>query len=90
MNARLFPLSSGAAVTPIARDLRRVVADLAAHDGTGVLLTSHYLAEVEELCGHVYVMSAGRHLAQGSTAEAPAPSPTPSEPSARPSPTAER
>ncbi|OKJ62603.1 hypothetical protein AMK29_21025 [Streptomyces sp. CB02261] len=86
----MFPLSSGAAVTPIARDLRRVVADLAAHDGTGVLLTSHYLAEVEELCGHVYVMSAGRHLAQGSTAEAPAPSPTPSEPSARPSPTAER
>ncbi|MCX4986114.1 ABC transporter ATP-binding protein [Streptomyces sp. NBC_00572] len=54
---------------PIARDLRRVVADLAAHDGTGVLLTSHYLAEVEELCGHVYVISAGRHLAQGSPAE---------------------
>ncbi|MFJ8075487.1 ABC transporter ATP-binding protein [Streptomyces sp. NPDC096176] len=53
---------------PIARDLRRVVADLAAA-GTGVLLTSHYLAEVEELCGHVYVISAGRHLAEGSPAQ---------------------
>ncbi|MFD4141906.1 ABC transporter ATP-binding protein [Streptomyces sp. NPDC058572] len=53
---------------PIARDLRRVVARLAA-DGTGVLLTSHYLAEVEELCGHVYVISDGRHLAEGSPAE---------------------
>ncbi|MFD7441744.1 ABC transporter ATP-binding protein [Streptomyces sp. NPDC059909] len=54
---------------PIARDLRRVVADLAASAGTGVLLTSHYLAEVEELCGHVYVISGGRHLAEGSPAE---------------------
>ncbi|WP_329117495.1 ABC transporter ATP-binding protein [Streptomyces sp. NBC_01353] len=53
---------------PIARDLRRVVARLA-EEGTGVLLTSHYLAEVEELCGHVYVISTGRHLAEGSPAE---------------------
>ncbi|MFD0143788.1 MULTISPECIES: ABC transporter ATP-binding protein [unclassified Streptomyces] len=53
---------------PIARDLRRVVARLA-EEGTGVLLTSHYLAEVEELCSHVYVISAGRHLAEGSPAE---------------------
>ncbi|MGW7046663.1 ABC transporter ATP-binding protein [Streptomyces avermitilis] len=53
---------------PIARELRRVVARLAA-EGTGVLLTSHYLAEVEELCGHVYVISDGRHLAAGSPAE---------------------
>ncbi|MFF1908891.1 ABC transporter ATP-binding protein [Kitasatospora sp. NPDC058218] len=53
---------------PIARDLRRVVAGLAA-EGRGVLLTSHYLAEVEELCEHVYVISGGRHLAAGSPAE---------------------
>ncbi|MGV9267724.1 ABC transporter ATP-binding protein [Kitasatospora sp. NPDC003701] len=52
---------------PIARDLRRVVAGLAA-EGRGVLLTSHYLAEVEELCEHVYVISDGRHLAAGSPA----------------------
>ncbi|MEV0532800.1 ABC transporter ATP-binding protein [Kitasatospora sp. NPDC050463] len=53
---------------PIARDLRRVVAGLAA-EGRGVLLTSHYLTEVEELCEHVYVISDGRHLAAGSPAE---------------------
>ncbi|WP_424529534.1 ABC transporter ATP-binding protein [Sphaerisporangium viridialbum] len=53
---------------PIARDLRRVVARLAA-EGKGVLLTSHYLAEVEELCEHVYVIGDGRHLTSGSPAE---------------------
>ncbi|MEV0715243.1 ABC transporter ATP-binding protein [Asanoa sp. NPDC050611] len=50
---------------PIARDLRAVVARLA-RDGVGVLLTSHYLAEVEELCGHVYVIDRGRLVAEGS------------------------
>jgi ABC-2 type transport system ATP-binding protein len=50
---------------PIARDLRSVVSGLAA-GGVGVLLTSHYLAEVEQLCQHVYVISAGRLVAQGS------------------------
>ncbi|GAA1876674.1 ABC transporter ATP-binding protein [Asanoa iriomotensis] len=50
---------------PIARDLRAVVARLA-QEGVGVLLTSHYLAEVEELCGHVYVIDRGRLVAEGS------------------------
>ena len=53
---------------PIAHDLREVVARYAA-SGRGVLLTSHYLAEVEQLCGHVYVISRGRHLAEGSPAD---------------------
>jgi ABC-2 type transport system ATP-binding protein len=53
---------------PIARDLRKVVAGLAA-DGVGVLLTSHYLAEVEQLCQHVYVINAGQLIAQGSPAD---------------------
>lgn len=52
---------------PIARDLRKVVADLAAQ-GKAVLLTSHYLAEVEQLCGHVYVIGDGRHIAEGTPA----------------------
>lgn len=52
---------------PIARDLRAVVADLA-RGGVGVLLTSHYLAEVEQLCGHVYVIDRGALVAQGSPA----------------------
>ncbi|RKR91083.1 ABC-2 type transport system ATP-binding protein [Micromonospora pisi] len=53
---------------PIARELRQLVANLV-RGGKGVLLTSHYLAEVEELCEHVYVISAGRHLTEGSPAE---------------------
>ncbi|GAA2866127.1 ABC transporter ATP-binding protein [Nonomuraea rubra] len=53
---------------PIARDLRKVVAELARH-GKGVLLTSHYLAEVEQLCEHVYVIGDGRHLAEGTPAQ---------------------
>jgi ABC-2 type transport system ATP-binding protein len=53
---------------PIARDLRKVVAELAER-GKGVLLTSHYLAEVEQLCKHVYVIGDGRHLAAGTPAE---------------------
>jgi len=53
---------------PIARDLRAVVAGLA-DNGVGVLLTSHYLAEVEQLCRHVYVIEHGRLLRQGSPAE---------------------
>jgi ABC-2 type transport system ATP-binding protein len=53
---------------PIARDLRKVVARLA-NEGRGVLLTSHYLDEVEELCDHVYLISDGKHLAKGSPDE---------------------
>ncbi|WP_371785131.1 ABC transporter ATP-binding protein [Streptosporangium subroseum] len=52
---------------PIARELRLVVARLA-NEGRGVLLTSHYLAEVEELCDHIYVIGEGRHVAEGSAA----------------------
>jgi ABC-2 type transport system ATP-binding protein len=53
---------------PIARDLRTVVADLAA-GGVGVLLTSHYLAEVEQLCRYVHVIDRGALVAAGSPAE---------------------
>jgi ABC-2 type transport system ATP-binding protein len=53
---------------PIARELRRVVRGLA-EEGKGVLLTSHYLAEVEELCAHIYVIDRGRLVAEGNSAE---------------------
>ena len=33
-----------------------------------MLLTSHYLAEVEQLCGHVYVIDRGGLVAEGSPA----------------------
>ncbi|MFB7369242.1 ATP-binding cassette domain-containing protein [Streptomyces sp. NPDC056222] len=52
-------------VDPVAaRDLRRTVADLTAA-GTTVLLTTHYMAEADELCDRVAVIAGGRIKALG-------------------------
>ncbi|HHW83327.1 MAG TPA: ATP-binding cassette domain-containing protein [Actinomycetales bacterium] len=45
------------------REIRRLVGSLAA-DGTTVLISSHLLSEVEQVCDHVGIMSRGRLLAQ--------------------------
>ncbi|HEY6794939.1 MAG TPA: ATP-binding cassette domain-containing protein [Kineosporiaceae bacterium] len=50
------------------REVRHLVSSLAA-DGTTVFVSSHLLAEVEQVCTHVGVMSAGRLVAQGTLAE---------------------
>jgi ABC-2 type transport system ATP-binding protein len=50
------------------REVRALVRSLAA-DGTTVFVSSHLLAEVEQICTHVGVMSAGRLVSQGSLAE---------------------
>jgi len=50
------------------REVRHLVHDLAA-DGTTVVVSSHLLSEVEQMCSHVGVMSAGRLVAQGSLEE---------------------
>jgi len=47
------------------REVRSLVASVAA-DGTTVLISSHLLAEVEQVCSHVGVMHRGRLVAQGS------------------------
>lgn len=49
---------------PIARQLREQVKQLAAEQGKAVLLTSHYIHEVEELCDHVFIVDKGRMVAQ--------------------------
>jgi ABC-2 type transport system ATP-binding protein len=46
------------------REVRALVRSLA-DDGTTVLVSSHLLAEVEQICTHVGVMSKGRLVAQG-------------------------
>ena len=50
------------------REVRHLVADLAA-DGTTVFVSSHLLAEVEQVCTHVGVMRAGRLVTQGPLAD---------------------
>lgn len=50
------------------REVRHLVASLAA-DGTTVLVSSHLLSEVEQMCSHVGVMREGRLVAQGTVAQ---------------------
>ncbi len=45
---------------PIAKHLRSYVKTLAKEKNKGVLLTSHYIDEVEELCDEVYILDKGR------------------------------
>lgn len=46
------------------REIRSLVAELSA-DGTTVLISSHLLSEIEQVCSHIGIMSAGRLVAQG-------------------------
>ena len=50
------------------REVRHLVGDLA-RDGATVVVSSHLLAEVEQMCSHVGVMYEGRLVSQGSLAE---------------------
>jgi ABC-type multidrug transport system ATPase subunit len=50
------------------REVRHLIGDLAA-DGATVLVSSHLLAEVEQMCTHVGVMTVGKLVAQGPVAE---------------------
>jgi ABC-2 type transport system ATP-binding protein len=50
------------------REIRELLLRLAAH-GTTVLLSSHLLSEVEQVCSHVVVMDRGRLVAAGTIAE---------------------
>lgn len=53
----------------IAKELREYVKWLAANDGKSILLTTHYIQEVEELCEYVYVMDKGEVIVQGTPRE---------------------
>ena len=50
------------------REIRSLVKQIAA-DGTTVFVSSHLLAEVEQICSHVGVMSIGKLVFQGPLAE---------------------
>ena len=50
------------------REVRNLVRSLA-HQGTTVFVSSHLLAEVDQMCTHAAVMSVGKLVAQGPLAE---------------------
>jgi ABC-2 type transport system ATP-binding protein len=50
------------------REVRHLIRSLA-DDGTTIFVSSHLLSEIEQLCSHVAVMSAGRLVAQGTLDE---------------------
>ncbi|WP_026882243.1 ABC transporter ATP-binding protein [Clostridium akagii] len=49
----------------IAKELRNHVKKIACEDGKGILLTSHYMAEIEELCDYVYILNKGEIIEKG-------------------------
>jgi len=51
----------------IAADTRQLVRELA-DNGTGILLTSHHMGEIEQLADHIQVIASGREIASGSVA----------------------
>lgn len=54
---------------PIAKEIRRYIKSLAVEENKGILLTSHYIHEVEELCDYIYVLDKGQIIHQGTAAE---------------------
>lgn len=53
----------------IAKELRQHVKKIACEEGKGILLTSHYMAEIEELCDYVYILNKGEVIEKGTPKE---------------------
>lgn len=53
----------------IAKDLRQYIKKLAHQKNKGILLTTHYLSEVEELCDWVYIIDKGNLLTEGTPSD---------------------
>lgn len=53
----------------ITEELHQQVKKLAKVEEKGILLTSHYLAEVDELCDYIYLLSDGKLLIEGTKKE---------------------
>ena len=49
----------------IAKEIRKVIHELAKKDDKGILLTTHYISEAEELCDYIYILDNGKIIAQG-------------------------
>ncbi|OPJ63097.1 ABC transporter ATP-binding protein [Clostridium oryzae] len=53
----------------ISRELRQHISTVAHEEGKGILLTSHYMEEIEELCDYIYVLNRGKIIQQGTSKE---------------------
>ncbi|MFF2019519.1 ABC transporter ATP-binding protein [Paenibacillus sp. NPDC058177] len=53
----------------IARDIRVYLKKLAKEKNKGLLITTHYIAEIEELCDWVYIIDKGKLIAEGTPKE---------------------
>lgn len=53
----------------IAKELRGHIKRIAKDEGKGILLTSHYMAEIEELCDYVYILNKGEVIDEGTPKE---------------------
>lgn len=49
----------------VTQELHREIKSLAKEQGKGILLTSHYLSEVEELCDYIYLVNSGELVVEG-------------------------
>lgn len=52
-----------------ARDIRGLLKEFSNSENKGLLLTSHYMQEVEELCDYIYIMHNGKIIKEGTTDE---------------------
>lgn len=53
----------------IALDLRKKIKNIAKKYNTGILLTTHYMAEAEELCDYLYILCNGKVVLSGTKNE---------------------
>lgn len=53
----------------IAAELRNYIQKLARDENKGILLTTHYIFEAEELCDYIYIIDNGKIIAEGSTSK---------------------
>lgn len=49
----------------IAREIREYVSKLAKKEKKGILLTTHYMREAEELCDYIYIIDQGKIILEG-------------------------
>ena len=49
----------------VTKELHKQIKSLAKEENKGILLTSHYLAEVEELCDYIYILNHGEMFLEG-------------------------